>query len=166
MIRLFVDDALSQGATVAPRPDQARYLTAVMRLTLGDGVLLFNGRDGEWRAVLSDVGKRGCTLICTSLARLQAQGPDLDLIIALIKRPRLETVVEKAAELGARRYSKGFELEADALGTEIAWRAGFDPMVGAQFFSRLPDPGNRFLGTHPPTGQRYEVVAQTMQTLR
>ena len=103
MIRLFVDDALSQGATVAPRPDQARYLTAVMRLTLGDGVLLFNGRDGEWRAVLSDVGKRGCTLICTSLARLQAQGPDLDLIIALIKRPRLETVVEKAAELGARR---------------------------------------------------------------
>jgi predicted Zn-dependent protease len=73
---------------------------------------------------------------------------------------------DMGAELGARRYSKGFELEADALGTEIAWRAGFDPLVGAQFFSRLPDPGNRFLGTHPPTGQRYEVVAQTMQTLR
>ena len=73
---------------------------------------------------------------------------------------------DMGAELGARRYSKGFELEADALGTEIAWRAGFDPLVGAQFFSRLPDPGNRFLGTHPPTAQRYEVVAQTMQRLR
>jgi predicted Zn-dependent protease len=69
-------------------------------------------------------------------------------------------------ELGARRFSKEFELEADALGTEIAWRAGFDPLVGAQFFSRLPDPGNRFLGTHPPTGQRYQAVVQTMQTLR
>jgi predicted Zn-dependent protease len=73
---------------------------------------------------------------------------------------------DMGAELGARRYSKGFELEADALGTEIAWRAGFDPLVGAQFFSRLPDPGNRFLGTHPPTAQRYEVVTQTMQKLR
>lgn len=70
------------------------------------------------------------------------------------------------AELGARRYSKGFELEADALGTEIAWRAGYDPLAGAQFFSRLPDPGNRFLGTHPPTAQRYEVVEQMMQRLR
>lgn len=73
---------------------------------------------------------------------------------------------DMGAELGARRYSKRFELEADVLGTEIAWRAGFDPLVGAQFFSRLPDPGNRFLGTHPPTGQRYEAVVQTMQTLR
>jgi predicted Zn-dependent protease len=73
---------------------------------------------------------------------------------------------DMGAELGARRYSKGFELEADALGTEIAWRAGFDPLIGAQFFSRLPDPGNRFLGTHPPTGQRYEVVEQTLQRLR
>ena len=73
---------------------------------------------------------------------------------------------DMGAELGARRYSKGFELEADALGTEIAWRAGFDPLVGAQFFSRLPDPGNRFLGTHPPTAQRFEVVKQTLQRLR
>ena len=73
---------------------------------------------------------------------------------------------DMGAELGARRYSKGFELEADALGTEIAWRAGYDPLAGAQFFSRLPDPGNRFLGTHPPTAQRYEVVEQMMQRLR
>jgi 16S rRNA (uracil1498-N3)-methyltransferase len=103
MIRLFVADALALGARVVPRPDQARYLTTVMRLTLGGEVLLFNGRDGEWRATISDVGKRGCTLVCTGLARAQAAGPDLELIIALIKRPRLETVVEKAAELGARR---------------------------------------------------------------
>ncbi|MCA3443481.1 MAG: M48 family metallopeptidase [Rhodobacter sp.] len=78
----------------------------------------------------------------------------------------IRTAQDMGAELGARRFSKEFELEADALGTEIAWRAGFDPLVGAQFFSRLPDPGNRFLGTHPPTGQRYEAVVQTMQTLR
>jgi 16S rRNA (uracil1498-N3)-methyltransferase len=103
MIRLFVDNALGLGVSIAPRPDQARYLTAVMRLGLGDSLLLFNGRDGEWRAAISDIGKRGCTLTVTGESRPQASPPDLDLIIALIKRHRLETVVEKAAELGARR---------------------------------------------------------------
>ena len=103
MIRLFVDDALGLGASVVPRVDQARYLTAVMRLGLGDSLLLFNGRDGEWRAAISDLGKRGCTLTVTAQSRPQAWPPDLDIIIALIRRHRLETVVEKAAELGARR---------------------------------------------------------------
>lgn len=103
MIRLFVADALALGARVVPRPDQARYLTAVMRLAVGGEVLLFNGRDGEWRSVISDVGKRGCTLTCAGLVRPQTSGPDLELIIALIKRSPLETVIEKAVELGARR---------------------------------------------------------------
>jgi 16S rRNA (uracil1498-N3)-methyltransferase len=35
--------------------------------------------------------------------RPQASPPDLDLIVARVKRARLETIVEKAAELGARR---------------------------------------------------------------
>jgi predicted Zn-dependent protease len=70
------------------------------------------------------------------------------------------------AQMGARTFSKDFELEADALGTEIAWRAGFDPLKGAEFFSRLPDPGNRFLGSHPPNESRRAVVQQTMDILR
>ncbi len=74
-----------------------------MRLGADDELLLFNGRDGEWRATLSEVGKRVCALTVTTATRVQTLGPDLDLIIALVKRPRLETIIEKAAELGARR---------------------------------------------------------------
>ena len=70
------------------------------------------------------------------------------------------------AAVGARTYSKDFELEADALGTIIAWRAGFDPARGAEFFARLPDPGNRFLGTHPPNAARRATVLQTLAVLR
>lgn len=103
MIRLFVPDPLKAGGQVSPSPDQARYLTSVMRLGLGDAVLLFNGRDGEWRAVLSEVSKKSATLIAEEQTRPQHIGPDLDLVIALVKRNRLETIVEKAAELGARR---------------------------------------------------------------
>lgn len=69
---------------------------------------------------------------------------------------------ELGAMVGARTYSKDYELEADQLGTVIAFRAGFDPELGARFFSRIPDPGNRFLGTHPPNSQRMDVVRRTV----
>lgn len=70
------------------------------------------------------------------------------------------------ATVGARQFSKDFELQADALGTEIAFRAGFDPVRGAAFFNRLPDPGDRFLGSHPPNAERVAVVRRTAAGLR
>jgi Zn-dependent protease with chaperone function len=70
------------------------------------------------------------------------------------------------ASVGARRYSQDFELEADRLGTEIAFDAGFDPGRGALFFDRLPDPGNTFLGSHPPNAERTAAVQETLARLR
>ncbi len=69
------------------------------------------------------------------------------------------------ARVGARTYSKEFELEADALGTVITKRAGYDPIRGAQFFTRIPDPGDRFLGTHPPNAQRMATVRRVAARL-
>ena len=69
------------------------------------------------------------------------------------------------ATVGARSYSKEFELEADSLGTEIAFVAGYDPILGAAFFDRLPDPGDRFLGSHPANADRKRVVAATVARL-
>lgn len=73
-----------------------------------------------------------------------------------------EGVVQNATDigagLGARTYSKDYELEADALGTIITRRAGFDPVRGAAFFTQIADPGDRFLGTHPPNAKRIETV--------
>lgn len=65
---------------------------------------------------------------------------------------------ELGAAVGARTYSKDFELEADALGTRITATAGYNPLLGAEFFFRIPDPGDRFLGTHPPNANRVAVV--------
>nr|WP_093993005.1 M48 family metallopeptidase [Flavimaricola marinus] len=77
----------------------------------------------------------------------------------------VETARQLGAVVGSRRYSQDFELEADALGTVIAARAGFDPVRGAEFFFRLPDPGDRFLGTHPPNAARVAIVQQTAAEL-
>ena len=103
MIRLHVPHGLAAGAELALDHAQSHYLASVMRQGVGDEVALFNGRDGEWRAQITVVTKRAVGLRAEALARPQAMGPDLDLIIALVKRSRLETIVEKAAELGARR---------------------------------------------------------------
>jgi 16S rRNA (uracil1498-N3)-methyltransferase len=103
MIRLSVPHDLAPGAALDLDAGQSRYLAAVMRLGVGDEVMVFNGRDGEWRTTVATVGKRAVRLTALSRRRPQAAGPDLDLIIALVKRSRLETIVEKAAELGARR---------------------------------------------------------------
>lgn len=78
----------------------------------------------------------------------------------------VRTAQDIGATVGARTYSKNFELEADALGTVIAFRAGFDPERGAGYFSRIEDPGNMFLGTHPPNAQRIQTVRQTLASLR
>jgi len=102
VVRLWVTDDLAGGGRAALTPDQAHYLATVMRLRAGDEILAFNGRDGEWRARLADAGKRGGALEILTRTREQAEGADLALAVALVKRPRLETIVEKAAELGAR----------------------------------------------------------------
>ena len=70
------------------------------------------------------------------------------------------------AEVAARSYSKEFELEADQLGAEIALVAGYDPIRGSGFFDRLPDPGDKFLGSHPPNAQRKALVEATVRRLR
>lgn len=100
MIRLFVPDALAAGAELAPTPDQARYLTTVMRLGVGDGLLLFNGRDGEWRGRLGLPGKKAASATVGARSRGQMAEPDLWLCFAPIKRARIDYVAEKATELG------------------------------------------------------------------
>lgn len=103
MIRLHVRGDLKAAAPVAPTLDQSRYLTQVMRLKLGDELLVFNGRDGEWRCAVAEILKKGVILRAEEQVRPQTLGPDLELIVAVVKKARVETIVEKAAELGARR---------------------------------------------------------------
>lgn len=74
----------------------------------------------------------------------------------------IEAAQNIGGTVGARRFSKEYELEADSLGARIALRAGYDPLVGVQYFQRAPDPGDRFLGTHPPNGERINVVRRVV----
>ena len=120
MIRLHVTADLQPGARIELTPEQARYLLTVMRLGPGDALLVFNARDGEWRARVAEAAKRGGSLVLDEQVRPQALGPDLDLLVALVKRARLETIVEKAAELGARRVRLVITRRTNADHTNVA----------------------------------------------
>ena len=99
--RLFVTSRLEPGAVVALSKDQAHYLGNVLRLKRGDNLLLFNGKDGEWWAELSAIGRKEAEARLDHQTRPQEEGPDLHYLFAPLKRARLDYMVQKATELGA-----------------------------------------------------------------
>lgn len=78
----------------------------------------------------------------------------------------IDAAFDVGAAVGSRVYSKDHELQADEVGTLITYYAGYDPVRGAQLFSRIPDPGDKFLGSHPPNAARIDRVTRTMARIR
>jgi len=99
-IRLFVEQPLAPGAAIGLPAEQAHYLRSVMRLTPGVPLLLFNGRDGEWRARLDGLGKGWASCSVETATRPQVREPDIWLVFAPLKRARIDFVAQKATELG------------------------------------------------------------------
>ena len=100
--RLFVAAPLAAGAEVPLDRAQAHYLTTVLRRKPGDGVLVFNGRDGEWSAAVG-VQKRTASLVVGAKTRDQTVPGDLHYLFAPLKSARLDYMVQKAVEMGAAR---------------------------------------------------------------
>ncbi len=99
-IRLHVGDDLVAGARLSVGGNAAHYLSHVMRCAPGDEIAVFNGRDGEWRAVIDTVGRRDCVIRPVGLLRPQSAEPDLWLLFAPVKRAGTDFLIQKATELG------------------------------------------------------------------
>ena len=100
--RLFVDAPLGAGETVALERDQSNYLGNVLRLSAGETILVFNGRDGEWQAQVAG-RKRLDQLSVVAQTRPQDRLADLTYAFAPLKHARLDYMVQKAVEMGASR---------------------------------------------------------------
>ena len=112
--RLFVAGDLAPGTAVACRSDQINYLRNVLRLGPGDSILIFNGRDGEWRARIGDARKTAMSLIVGQQLRPQQPAPDIDYLFAPLKRARLDYMVQKATEMGVARLRPVFTRRTSA----------------------------------------------------
>ena len=100
MPRVFVDAPLAAAGAVALSREQANHLLNVLRLRQADEILVFNGRDGEWRAQLADAGKRALNATIAEQVRAQPTPPDLHFLIAPLKHARLDYHVQKVEEMG------------------------------------------------------------------
>src|SRR6476660_537477 len=100
--RLFVDASLQEGARIALERNQSNYLGNVLRLSASENILVFNGRDGEWKAEIAG-RKRPDSLEIVAKTRPQDRLPDIAYVFAPLKHARLDYMVQKAVEMGAAR---------------------------------------------------------------
>ena len=101
MQRLFVEHPLSAGSAHEASKEQFNYLVNVLRYEEGASILVFNGRDGEWRAELSFASKKRLVLTPVEQTRAQPAPCDLVYLFAPLKVGRLDYLVQKAVEMGA-----------------------------------------------------------------
>ncbi len=153
--RLYTDTPLAPGAGVDATDEQAHYLLHVMRLTAGSQVLLFNGRDGEWRASVTIPAKRRVHFELAAQTRAQQAEPDLWLAFAPIKR--VEVLAEKASELGVSALLPVFTRHTDVTRVNIA-RLNANAVEAAEQCERLTVPRvhdavsfDAFLAAWPPS---------------
>jgi len=99
--RLFVDADLVAGAQLTLGKEQSLYLAAVLRKSVGDEVVLFNGRDGAWLCRLVGDSKKSVALELGEQIAGQTPRSDLWYGFAPLKTERLDYVIQKAVEMGA-----------------------------------------------------------------
>lgn len=131
--------------------------------------LLDLARNGDELALV--IGHESAHHIAGHIPRRQEQARGGAVVAGAIARASglseadIAMAQDIGAEIAARQYSHEFELEADALGAQIAWLAGYDPVRGAVFFARLPDPGNSHASSHPSMAERRAAVAQAVAAI-
>ena len=126
--RLYVAPDLREGLEIPTDADQAHYLTRVLRLAAGAPVRVFNGRDGEFDAILYAFTKSAAQLRLGAQVRSQQAMPDLWLMFAPLKKARTDFIVEKATELGASEIRPVFteRTDADTVRTERLQRIAIE----------------------------------------
>lgn len=101
--RLFVTERLLSGTDVLLSREASHYLTSVLRMAVGEPLLVFNGQDGEWLSKIAKADKKSVILSLDRQTRSQTHLPDIDYLFAPLKHARLDYVVQKAVEMGAGR---------------------------------------------------------------
>src|SRR5947209_663775 len=176
--RLYVEAPLAAGAALPLARAQANYLINVLRRKTGDPVLVFNGRDGEWRARLDAVSRKGAALTVIEQTRPQSASRDVHYLFAPLKQARLDYLVQKAVELGVSRLVpvltrhgqvqrvNGERMRANAI--EAAEQCGIlalpeiaEPIALTKLLAEwIPSRLMVFCDEDAPTGNPVEALAQ------
>ena len=154
--RLFVDAPLALGQTVALERNQSNYLGNVLRLSAGENILVFNGRDGEWQAQIAG-RKRPDALVIATRTRPQDRLPDIAYVFAPLKHARLDYMVQKAVEMGAAilqpvltRHTQVSRVNSERMRANVIEAAEQCGILSLAEVAE-PVPLDRYLGQRPTT---------------
>jgi len=99
--RIFSREPLAANAVISVSGNAARHITRVLRLRAGDQVTLFDGSGYEFPATLQSVDKRSAELLCGEPRQSITESPlTTELWQVIGKGPKMDTVIQKATELG------------------------------------------------------------------
>ncbi|MBC6686656.1 16S rRNA (uracil(1498)-N(3))-methyltransferase [Wolbachia pipientis] len=99
-IRLYFEEALSQGVSLALNPQQSHYICNVMRLKKYDNLSLFNGKDGEWLGEVVNTSRKLTKVTLKECTKQQQYEENLYLYCAIVKSGALGNIVRQATEMG------------------------------------------------------------------
>ena len=99
--RFFVDPPLSAGVSFALPSGPARHVQ-VLRLQPGAAITLFDGSGGEWSAQVVRMGRSEVEVMLMEHTPVDRElALSVTLALGMPANERMDTVIEKAAELGA-----------------------------------------------------------------
>jgi 16S rRNA (uracil1498-N3)-methyltransferase len=101
--RIYLPRPLETGAVCSAAADQARYLKTVLRMKEGDPLLIFNGTDWEYEAVIRRRTAEGMELEITGRRRLPEAAIHVTLCQAVPKAEKMDGIIRHATELGVER---------------------------------------------------------------
>lgn len=103
-IRLFVEnEKISVGTTISLPEKQSHYLANVMKQNIGDNILVFNGKDGEFEAAICGLSKRQVEVRIKAKTKEFKPSEDIWLLFAPLKKDNTDFVIEKSTELGVKK---------------------------------------------------------------
>jgi len=101
--RIFVEQPLTPGATTTLDGQAARHVAQVLRKNAGDSLWLFDGSGREYQATIQSARKTAVEVtIGEPLETMAESSLDISLWHGLCRNDRMDSVVQKATEMGVR----------------------------------------------------------------
>ncbi len=103
--RIYIPLEMDAHQRVSIDGEQAKYLRQVMRMQAGDGITVFNGQGGEYAAELTFLAKEGGECLLSEHVDVSRELPcQVHVIQAANRKEKIETVLQKATEMGAAGF--------------------------------------------------------------
>jgi 16S rRNA (uracil1498-N3)-methyltransferase len=99
--RIYTGQELQAHAEIVLEPGPSQHLSRVLRMKVGDALVLFDGSGGQYPATISAIDRKAVVVASAAMETLECESPlQLQLGIAVSRGERMDWVVQKATELG------------------------------------------------------------------